>query len=193
MSSLVENSGHLEVDTAPTFTTAHPIELSRLKQQLAIPDVSEYDSELLDMVQSVTNDIQESLAIQIPQATYIFYRDGFRDDMQLRRLPATVSNVKYLDSDGTEQTLSTSVYRVIQEGNRQRPAIVQLGYNQTWPITYGVDRDVYITFTCGYASGSVPVDLQQLITMCVSQLYFGFDNTRQMAIDRKMNTLRWTT
>jgi hypothetical protein len=60
----------------------------------------------------------------------------------------TVTAIKYLDADGNEQTISTSVYRVVNNGTE--PSVVMLVGGQYWP-THGCYPDaVRIEFTAGY-------------------------------------------
>jgi len=69
------------------------------------------------------------------------------------RLPApptvSVSGITYVDSNGTRQTLATSVYA---SDTLAEPAVVRLAYNQTWPIYREEANCVQVTHVNGYAS-----------------------------------------
>lgn len=62
-----------------------------------------------------------------------------------------VESIIYLDSDGTEQTLATSAYRV--DAVSDVPRIVP-AYNASWPDAYDVQNAVTVTYSAGYV---VPV------------------------------------
>ena len=57
--------------------------------------------------------------------------------------------ITYIDTDGTTQTLSTSVYEV---NTRSLPGYIKLAYNQFWPTTRCQQDAVTITFTAGFAT-----------------------------------------
>ena len=87
-----------------------------------------------------------------------------------------VSAVTYLDSDGVEQALAATVYRVIDRGSDR--SLIGLDIDQTWPTTLtGVPDGVRITFDCGYqdlqspANNPVPEPIQQAILMLVQSLF----------------------
>lgn len=86
---------------------------------------------------------------------------------------ASVTSVKYYDADGTEQTLSTSVY---EADTASEPGQVFLKPGQTWP-TLQADKHLPITirFTAGYAdAATLALSQPQIITgimMCVADWY----------------------
>lgn len=178
-------ASHLEESTAPTFL---PVSVADVKSRLKI-EHNDDDADIDSYIEQAVSDLQGDLSMQFASATYKLHLDGFCNRMELRRPPVTsVSSITYLDTDGTEQTLSSSVYRSILTAT---PSWVELAYNQTWPITRGISRDVTITFVTGYASPSaVPDRIKNLIAWCVRRDYMGCGDA-QIVIDRLMNGLRW--
>ena len=65
----------------------------------------------------------------------------------------TVDSFKYVDTDGTLQTLAASQYSVHDEAE---PAFIIPAYQVTWPTIRQVPDAIQITFTAGYAVGSPP-------------------------------------
>jgi len=62
----------------------------------------------------------------------------------------SVSSITYVDTDGTTQTASTSVYTV--DSYAEPPRIFE-AYNQVWPSgVRGVENAVKMTFIAGYAA-----------------------------------------
>ena len=79
--------------------------------------------------------------------------DGFSDRMDLDVKPVrAIVSVKYLDSDGVEQTLDPAVYKLIE--NALPPRVV-LKSGQSWPSTYAADDAVRIRFIAGLAEAAV--------------------------------------
>lgn len=87
---------------------------------------------------------------QILADTRTEYFDTFADPLILPRPPLKeIISVKYLDVNGTEQTLATSVY---SRDKIAEPGCVRLAYGQSWPATRDVKNAVYVEYTCGYAT-----------------------------------------
>lgn len=99
-------------------------------------------------------------------------RDTFCDGMVLRYSPVrSVASVKYLDADNAEQTLSTSVYGLVDDR-------VILKDGQSWPSTYSVAEAVRIQYAAGWAAkGDVPMPIRVAILMMVADLYRNRETT----------------
>lgn len=63
----------------------------------------------------------------------------------------SITHIKYIDTNGAEQTLSSSVYTV---DTASQPGRIDLAYGQSWPSVRDQMNNVTIRFVCGY--GSVP-------------------------------------
>ena len=104
------------------------------------------------------------------------FPDGGRIELPLPPL-VSVESVKYLDADGAEQTLATSVYNV---ETSTLVGMIRLAYNQDWPETLDDDYAVRIRFTAGYgAAAAVPVPLKQAILLLIGHFYVN----RDMGVD----------
>jgi uncharacterized phiE125 gp8 family phage protein len=82
-----------------------------------------------------------------------------------------VTAIKYLDADGVEQTLSTSVYRVVNNGTD--PSFVMLVLGQSWPVHGCFPDAVRIEFTAGYGddAADVPQRIRHAALVLLSHLY----------------------
>lgn len=82
----------------------------------------------------------------------------------------SVSSVQYLDTAGTLQTLSSSVYA--QALDRRPPYIVPLP-NQVWPVTYAQPDAVRVRFRAGMAeaNGGIPAAVKAAICLILGHLY----------------------
>jgi uncharacterized phiE125 gp8 family phage protein len=85
----------------------------------------------------------------------------------------TVASIKYIDSDGVEQTLATSVYAV---DTGTLVGQVRLKYGQSWPATRAEEFAVRITFTAGYgAASAVPAPLKAAMKLLIGHWYVNRD------------------
>lgn len=187
--AIVGVNHHLYESSGPTVTSTYPVRLSDVKD-FANVTWNDDDTKILRAVKSAISRECDALQFQIPTATYKLELDEFPDVIELRRPPVnSVTSITYLDTDGVEQTLASSVYRVLQTDVYNRPGLVVLDYNQNWPNTRGVEREITVTFQCGYASGSVPLDAQMLIAAAAAMDVYGCDMTA--TIERFRNKFRW--
>ena len=88
-----------------------------------------------------------------------------------------VTSIKYLDGNGDEQTLSSSLYRVVNAGENRQSRIIR-AVNQTWPsVIVGEPDAVRVTFDCGYvddqspSNNAVPEPIRQAIILLAQEWY----------------------
>ncbi|MFP4538722.1 MAG: head-tail connector protein [Dichotomicrobium sp.] len=81
-----------------------------------------------------------------------------------------VTSVKYLDTDGVEQTLDASVYEV---DTLAVPGEVRLAMDQSWPDIADRPGAVRVAFDAGYGAGpeDVPEPIRQAILLIVGEFY----------------------
>lgn len=90
------------------------------------------------------------------QRTLELTYDHFDGELLIRKPPLqSVTSVKYIDTDGVEQTLDTSVYDV---DTASEPGRITLAYNQSWPTIRDVVDAVKIRYVAGYASAGTSPD-----------------------------------
>jgi uncharacterized phiE125 gp8 family phage protein len=103
---------------------------------------------------------------QFINATWKLYLDRFPTQIELRVCPvSSITSIKYNDLNGTQQTLSSTLYRtdLVSEPARIVPA-----YNETWPSTRGQINDVIVEFVAGY--GATPTSVPQNIKFAMLML-----------------------
>ncbi len=88
--------------------------------------------------------------------------------------------ITYLDSDGTTQTLSPSVYRLVGGGHGLSK--VSLRENQSWPGALYTEESGIIQWTAGYGStgDKVPAPLRYAILLMIGHLY---ENRQSVVVD----------
>ena len=110
-----------------------------------------------------------------------FPRDRFfRRDLFNRYLPneiqiplpplQSVTSITYVDPVGATQTLATSVYQVVTNG--EWPPKIVAAYGQTFPETRDQPNAVTVRFVAGYTSAAlVPAAIHHAIKLMVAQWY----------------------
>lgn len=85
----------------------------------------------------------------------------------------SVQSVKYIDDNGAEQTLATSVY-VVDVATPYGQ--IRLAYDQEWPATRDEPHAVRIAFAAGFgAASAVPQPIKSALLMLVGHLYANRD------------------
>ena len=96
--------------------------------------------------------------------------DAFPVEFRPRRSPLiSVDSIKYVDTNGTTQTLAASVYDV---GIYKEPGRIALAYNQTWPDTRSEINAVTLTYQAGYvARANIPEEIKHAVKLMVGHLF----------------------
>lgn len=97
----------------------------------------------------------------------------------------SVTSITYLDTDGNSQTLATSVYQVVNNGNS--PSYIREAYSQFWPVTYDQAQAVTVRFVAGWTSADlVPKGIHHAIKLLVSQWY---DRRESVVVGKTVDAL----
>ena len=158
----------IEVVTGPAI---EPVNLSDVRAHLRIDD-TDSDSILYALVQAARDDVESRTHRAMIERTLDVKYDCFGNTMELPQGPLqSVTSVKYLDTAGDEQTLDSSIYRVLTKGDA--PGTVELAYSQSWPSLYGVSSPVTIRIVAGFGTtrASVPMPLRQAMLLLIEKLY----------------------
>lgn len=100
--------------------------------------------------------------------------DNFPDAINFECLPVvSITSVKYDDSDGVEQTLSSLDYK-LDNSSPDKGWLVPVA-GKTWPVTYAnAINTVRVQFVAGYgAASAVPEDIKNWIKAHAADLYHG--------------------
>jgi len=127
------------------------------------------DTLIASAVSAATEWAEAETGRQIGQATFDIFLDEFPDTILVPHVPLqSVTSIKYIDDDGTQQTLSSAIYTVDAKDNRQAARIVP-AYDQVWPATRTQPNAVEIRIVCGYAT--VPDLLLSAIKQYAREFY----------------------
>jgi len=101
--------------------------------------------------------------------------DQFPDDVIILPKPPAVSitSVKYIDTNGTQQTWASSNYRTsIPTGLHAEPARIERAWGVAWPSIREVVDAVEVRFVAGYgAASAVPMELKQAMLLLIGHWY----------------------
>lgn len=92
----------------------------------------------------------------------------------------SVSSIKYIDTNGVQQLLDPSQYKL---GNVEEPARIMPAYGTTWPTTRNEINAVEVVYVAGYGDNTmVPEGIKSWIKIRVGTLY---ENREEVAILNK--------
>lgn len=157
---------HFKVITA---VTTEPVSLAEARLQLRLTeDDQTAENPLVSAWITAAREIAEhytrrAVAAQTLEAAMDCFPDcGEGFDLPMPPV-ASVTSVKYTDTDGVEQTLSTSAYALSTYGESRR---VALTYGNSWPSTRDIPDAVRVRFMAGYTT--CPKAVKQAILMMVA-------------------------
>lgn len=87
-------------------------------------------------------------------------RSTILSELPLARAPVrSVASVKYIDTNGTEQTLASDQHRLV---GRNGQGVIVPAYNVTWPGLRTQEANVTVRYVAGYGAeaGGIPQDLR---------------------------------
>lgn len=136
-----------------TSSARLPVSLADVKAHLRITG-SDHDDLLSGLIMAATDMAERFTHRRLVRQTWKLFRDRWPSDDELI-LPfgqlKSVTHVKYTDTDGTENTFSSSYYAVDTD---DEPGRIVLNYGQAWPsVTLAPKNPIEVQFVCGYFSG----------------------------------------
>lgn len=157
-------------DTLYTAPTIEPVSVSELRDHLRLDDHTE-SGMLSGFITAARTHLENIAWRAFISQTWDVYFDAFEAKMVVPRPPlSSITSITYVDTAGSTQTLSTSIY---EAGIENELGHVRLQYNQTWPTTRGHSDDIRVRAVCGYgaASSSVPQPIRQAILLLAGYWY----------------------
>ena len=169
----------LVLDSAPAET---PVSLAEMRLHLKIDsNVTEDDALITTLIEAATEQAEMFTRRAFVTQTWIMYLDGFppntgqiNSDTSLIELPksptASVTSVKYYDTDNTEQTLVVDTdYEV---DTNSEPARILPVDGTVWPDTRSKMNPVSVEFIAGYGvATAVPDVIKVAIKVMVGGWY----------------------
>lgn len=99
-------------------------------------------------------------------------RDTLSGVLRLRLFPvASITSIKYSDSDGIEQTLASNQYRLLSDALGAYIAPVVGATFVGWPSVFSQSDAVRVTYVVGTAQANVPQPIRTAICMMVKNSF----------------------
>ena len=174
--------GKLVLKTAPTTTA---ISLAEAKAFLRVDsDYDDDDSYITSLIGVATNVVEQFTRRRLITQTYNIYYDEFPPfmDLQVGNV-ASVTHVKYYDTDNTLQTLNTSQYDV---DIRVKPGRIYQAEDGNFPDTYERANSVEVEFVVGSAASDVEDAIKQAMFIVIGRYY---ENRQDVVMGTQVNEL----
>lgn len=171
-----------------------PLQASEMLLPLMLDETPENESIIAGYIPVAREWIEHEITSSIVQRTTTVYLDEFPcGDIEIRLPPLqSITSITYLDTNGTSQTLSSSLYRV---DATSKPGRIMPEYGETWPDTYSVNKAITIVAITGPTSATlVPHAAKQALRILVKSM---FDNGGVICDDvlfsvrRLLDSIRW--
>ena len=153
-----------------TPATSNPITLTEAKTHLKV-DTTADDTFITNLIKSATSSAQEYTNRFFIQTTIQQVGDKWEDISNLFKSPVlSVTNIKYIDPDGTLQTLNTDIYFV---DDVNKPARIGLKPNKSFPEIIDRLNAVQVNYVVGIAAGADEVDegIRQALLLTIGNWY----------------------
>lgn len=160
----------MRVHSVTVEPTVEPIDLAEAKEHLRIKH-DEEDTYIQQLISTSRRYVEMYTHRALITQTIETRFDSFAYELLLPRPPLqSVSAVKYIDGDGVEQTVASSVYDV---DTFRIPGRVTLAYSQTWPTPRQEYNAVRVTHIAGYGAAAANVDpvLRHAVLLMIANLY----------------------
>lgn len=151
-----------------TAPSSEPLTLAEAKLHLRVDsDIADDDALISGLITAARQQAEVYTRRQLVSATWTHYLDWLPGEIRLERPPLTaVTWIKYIDTDGVQQTLDPSLYQVDSYGE---PARIRRAYGAIWPSTRSQMNAVEVKFVCGYST--VPESVKRAMLLIVGNLY----------------------
>tara|TARA_Y100000310_G_scaffold246825_1_gene252230 strand:- start:4799 stop:5392 length:594 start_codon:yes stop_codon:yes gene_type:complete len=158
-----------EVTVEPTI---EPVTVPEVKENAFIVDDTSADLLIKKQYIPEARKLVEKLANRsLITQTRAQYYDSLEYEMFLRYGPVqSISSVTYKDSNESSQTLTSTKYTL---DAKSIPARLNIGYNETYPLSITDTNSVVVTMVSGYGStiASVPLIYRRAIIMWATILF----------------------
>lgn len=153
--------------------TIEPLTVQEAKDWARITDDAE-DDLVEGLIRSARAHVEQLSGRALLTQTWELYLDEFPEQIDIPRPPLqSVTHVKYIDANGTLQTLASSEYTV---DTKAEPGRIVPAYGKSWPGTRTEPNAVQVRFVAGYGLEASDVDakapeLRQAIGVLVGTMY----------------------
>jgi uncharacterized phiE125 gp8 family phage protein len=168
-----------DVETAILPIGEEPVSLTMAKAQLRYEDETVEDGHILGLIQAAREHVEKYTGTALVPAAVTMTFDRFESLGKLTKGPVqSITEVKYLDANGVEQTLDPATYEFINVAADPLRPRIRLAFNQSWPAVRCAEDAVRVSAVVGYTV--VPMPLIRVIQFLVA---LWFDERNPVAVD----------
>ncbi len=139
-------------------------------------DISDDDALITAMITAAQAQAENRIGCALLTQTLEWQTDAWPCRIDLQRPPvASITSVKYLDTSGVEQTISSGNYWL---DNGPMVPVLRPAYDYDWPDVRGDPACIKIRYVAGYGTSSnVPASIAAWIKLAVGELYANRERT----------------
>lgn len=143
-----------------------PVTTTEAKTHLRVT-TSDHDTRIDQLILAATSLIENKAGASLIAQTWKLTLDGFSSAIELPRGPVqSVTSVKYYDTAGTLQTVSSADYTLDDQSAPQR---IVLNQDASWPTTQDRVNAVEITYVTGFAT--LPDDIKHAVLLLIGHWF----------------------
>lgn len=152
-----------------TAPAAEPVTLTEAKAHLYVTHTDD-DTLIAAYISAARDDAEHRLGRLLIDQTWELSLGAFPSVIVMPVPIASVTSIKYIDTDGVEQTLDPATYQV---DTAALPGVVAPAYGAAWPSTRDQYNAVKVRYTAGYGADSttVPATIRAWILLRIGSLY----------------------
>lgn len=145
-----------------------PVSLEEAKAQARV-DCADEDGLIGVYITAASDAASDRLQRALVPTRYRLTLNSFPDAIELLLPPImSVESVKYMDANGTQQTLDPQDYFL---DSVSEPGYLVPAAGRTWPATQNRINAVEVEYTAGYTASAIPTPVKQWILLAVGDLY----------------------
>lgn len=149
--------------------SAEPVSLANVRAQLGITEVdATLDANLTRRITSARAWAENFTERAFINQTWELVLDCFPGNVieLARGKLQSITSIKYLDTNGVQQTLDSSKYVLDTDSE---PGRVYPAYGESWPSTQSIENSVRIRFVVGYGTdgSAVPNPIKEAVLIAI--------------------------
>ena len=158
------------------------ISLNEAKAHLRIEHANE-DAHITALIHAATSNAEAYTGTRIAEKSVTKKYSGFGSLPLLAPL-ISVDQIKYIDTDGVEQTLfdgvssptvTSDIFKVVGQwdgtGDVHNTPYLTTAYDKSWPSTRVEEEAVTVVMVAGYDSTVIPDDIRAALLLMIGHLY----------------------
>lgn len=152
-----------------TQPSVEPVSLTEAKLHAKVDGIDD-DTLITSLITSTRQQAEHITGRAFCTQTLELLLDEFPDAVKLLMPPiASIVSVKYIDTNGVEQTLAASAYSLDKDSE---PGWLTPAYDTNWPDTRATPNAVRVRYVAGYGvAAAVPASIKSWILMAIGTLY----------------------